>query len=234
MKSTHHEARLTFFWGGLLWLAGSLLACFATFYVLQPKGSLGLQPLSVVPPVQHSREAEIVFDRVVVEPLPTPSLSGSPQHAGHQTVEAAQASPSPVRAPSLDLAQIERLVEQHQVKEALVELKKFVATHPRHAEAQMMLAMLHLLATEGEGAPEAVVALEKVLALDPSHELALVQLVELYEMTGTQKQGLTYLRGLQQQHPQNAVLNHSVGKALLAQGKSAEAVKYLEQAASVD
>jgi tetratricopeptide (TPR) repeat protein len=106
-------------------------------------------------------------------------------------------------------------------------LRKISAENPQSSAAEIQLG--RVLAAEGKN-DDAIAAMAAGIQLNPADEAAKRELADLYATMGKNDLAEAAYRELLRAHPKDAELHDGLGRALLWQKKSAEAVRELEAA----
>ncbi|WP_115718837.1 tetratricopeptide repeat protein [Gallaecimonas mangrovi] len=77
-------------------------------------------------------------------------------------------------------------------------------------------------------------AYQQALSLDPGWETAYVNLADLYRAQGLDEKGALLLRSALSRHPDSATINHSYGLLLIRQQHLADALPFLQKAATLN
>lgn len=105
-------------------------------------------------------------------------------------------------------------------------LEEILQSYPDHDTALTELGLIHLL--DLKDTAQAQTFLEKAARLNPDNRIALGELVEIYADADPSK-GLSFLRNLQEQNPDNPNVSQALGQLLLEDHPEA-AAPYLETA----
>lgn len=127
------------------------------------------------------------------------------------------------------MAEIDKLLQSNNPDEAKKLLEEILRKDPKNERALEELGMMYV--TEYQSPEKAVEFFRKVLDVNPNNEFALMEMVGISSHPDRSQEALQYLKGLQERHPDSAVLSDGVGELLLTQGKYAEAIPHLEKSA---
>ncbi|MEZ4741789.1 MAG: tetratricopeptide repeat protein [Bdellovibrionota bacterium] len=122
------------------------------------------------------------------------------------------------------------LIDAGNAVQAQLLLEGILEKDPNNEQALVELGLIHLIDFR---APDAALPLlERALTVNAGNRVALSELVGIYEETNSADHGLDFLLGLQQSGSvSNSSLNLGIGQILVGQGRSTDAIPYLENAA---
>lgn len=122
------------------------------------------------------------------------------------------------------------LIDNGSVQEAISVLDGILKKDPRNEQALVELAMINLLDLKQ---PEAAMGyLQRVVEVNPRNQIVMSELVSLFEEQGRVDDGIAFMSDVFQKNPESTELAFGIGQMLSLQGRDADAIQYLEKAAS--
>lgn len=127
-----------------------------------------------------------------------------------------------------DVRRAMEMVDKGYIGEAVEVLDAVLRRDPRNEQALVELGMLQLL--DLKQPEQAASILQRVVDVNPNNQIALAELVNLYEEQGHVEEGLAYLIEANNRHPGAPELAYGIGQLLSMQGRDTDAIPYLEKA----
>lgn len=218
------------FLGSLVLLAFAIIVFFVVVF---PKGKDPVVP----PPARDKVAAEVATEnrRQAIRSAPT---RGSQAFDEETQIVPGAAPSAPDGDAAVDLAgedpeepEIQRainLVDAGNVSEATQVLDGVLKRDPKNEQALVEMAMIQLLDLKQTDA--AVGYLQRVIEVNASNQIALSELVSLYEEQNKVEEGLSFMQDVAAKNPSSPELSHGVGQMLTLAGRDQEAIQYYERA----
>lgn len=119
------------------------------------------------------------------------------------------------------------LVDDDLSKEALKILEEVLKADPDNEEALAELAMIHLI--DLDDPQSALPYLKKAVGLNPENKIALSELIGVYDELEQTDEGISALQEMHDKFPDNSTLAMGLGQLMAMDGRSEEAIQYLER-----
>ncbi len=165
------------------------------------------------------------WERPSVEVFDSDSAVKRISKSSNRTERAGDRELTKSEAPT-DLRQAMQLVDEGRWNEAEILLEKLLQAEPKNEAALIELAMLKILERNDRKAGQEL--LERAVRVNPSNESAVIELVSLYEENRGWEEAYTFFQSLPD--GSSSVVEYARGSALLALGRSEEAVEHLQKA----
>jgi tetratricopeptide (TPR) repeat protein len=129
-----------------------------------------------------------------------------------------------------DMKRAIALIDASKPDEAAVVLEAILQKDPRHEQALIELAMVHLL--DFRRYDVATGLLERALDVNPKNRVIMAELVSLYEEQGQPENGIVWFTDFAAKNSDVPDAAWGLGQILSSQGRDSEAVAWLEKASA--
>ena len=224
MRNSQQKATSEF----IFWFASLVILSGLSTYVL----NLRLEDLgssSVYVPPKKTKRVRIVE----IEPQ-TKEISQQiklPMDRPSKPVERLETSD----APEMDEEQVEQLfvaalqeIDKGNWQSGEKSLLKILAQDDENIEALRELAMLNLLDKKNPMAAKDY--FQRAFSLDPNDTGVMNELLQLYEESGTLKQGLIFLKSIPEEKKTTPAVDYGIATALTSNGRVEEAISFYQKA----
>jgi uncharacterized protein HemY len=218
----------TKFLSSFILLAFALVVVFTVLFVFSPKETTVAESKKTPEPDQSSLKQKSahtpsVKKQVVSKSFDTDDIAPAPKPI--------QPKPQAISEDKLQdlLSDAMKLVDNSRPKDAQEILEKILKEYPNNELALTELGMIHLI--DYKDPASAMDYLERAIKVNPSNRVVMSELIGVYEDLGQGDKGISKMQSIYEES-ENPNLAQGIGESLQNQGRSQEAIPYLEKAAS--